>query len=38
MSRVAMVPVLEKAVGERGLAVVDMGDDAEISNVRCVHF
>ena len=28
---------LEQAVGQRGLAVVDVGDDAEVADVGLVH-
>jgi hypothetical protein len=28
---------LEQPVRKRGFPMVNMGDDAEISNVRCVH-
>jgi hypothetical protein len=31
------VGVLQQAVGQRGLAVVDVGDDAEIAGERYVH-
>src|SRR5205807_5133933 len=28
---------MEEAIGKGGLPMIDMGDDAEIPNVRCVH-
>jgi hypothetical protein len=28
---------VQKAVGKRRLPMVDMGDDAEITNMSCVH-
>jgi hypothetical protein len=29
--------MMQQAVGKRSLPVVNVGNDAEISNVRCVH-